>query len=626
MLEFVSQLINGLAIGNVYALLALGYTLVFGVARLINFAQGSVFMFGAYIAWTAVALWNLPLGLAFALAVLCSTLLGLLMDAVALRPLQKGPQIAPLLSTLALSIILDRAAELLWSPATRSFPSPLAGTVWRVGGAFISAVDVVIFAAGLLTMAGLAWFLKSTWTGKAIRATAQDPEAAQQVGIDVARVRRLTFGLAAGLGGTGGVLVGMYYQSIFPSMGLPYGLKGFAAALLGGITSTPGAVAGGMLLGIFESLASAYAGTGYRDLVAYVLLMLVLLWRPRGLFGDRRLDGLGGSQAASGAVPGTSPLASAAAGAAAPRFTLRPRASHVAAALALAALLPLATRDFYALQVAVTAVIFGTLALSLTLISGSAGQISLGHAALFGVGAYTTAILARNFGLPSEVVLAASGLLAAAAGVLTSLPTLRLSGHTVVVATLAVGQIVHLVFLNWISVTRGPMGIPGIPAPEFAVAARTPLWDLSYHYWLALAVLAVALFIGRRLLTSPMGRAWRAIREDRLAAQAAGIPASRYLSLVYGVGGFLAGLAGSLYAYLLSFVSPDSFYTDTSILVLTMAVLGGLGNLAGAVIGGAALASLPELFRPLADYRLIVYGLVLLVCVRFRPQGIGGTE
>src|SRR5690606_3818547 len=263
-------------------------------------------------------------------------------------------------------------------------------------------------------------------------------------------------------------------------------LKGFAAALLGGITSTPGAVAGGMLLGIFESLASAYAGTGYRDLVAYVLLMLVLLWRPRGLFGDRRLDGLGGSQAASGAVPGTSPLASAAAGAAAPRFTLRPRAWHVAAALALAALLPLATRDFYALQVAVTAIIFGTLALSLTLISGSAGQISLGHAALFGVGAYTTAILARNFGLPSEVVLAASGLLAAAAGVLTSLPTLRLSGHTVVVATLAVGQIVHLVFLNWISVTRGPMGIPGIPAPEFAVAARTPLWDLSHQYWLAL--------------------------------------------------------------------------------------------------------------------------------------------
>lgn len=624
MLEFISQMINGLAIGNVYALLALGYTLVFGVARLINFAQGSIFMVGAYMAWTGVTVWGLPLWLAFVLAVAFSIVLGLLMDALALRPLQKGPMIAPLLSTLALSIILDRAAELIWSPATRSFPSPLSGMVWRVGGAFISAVDVIIFAVGILTMVALAWFLKATWTGRAIRATAQDHEAAQQMGIDVARIRSLTFGLAAGLGGIGGVLVGMYYQSIFPTMGLPYGLKGFAAALLGGITSTPGAVVGGMLLGIFESLASAYVGTGYRDLVAYMLLMLVLLWRPQGLFGDRGLDGLGGAQAASGAVPSTSPLASA--NAAQSRFTLKPKVWHVLAALTAAAFLPLATNDFYLLQVAVTAVIFATLALSLTLISGSAGQISLGHAALFGVGAYTTAILARNFGLSSEVVLIASGLMAGLAGVLTCLPTLRLSGHTVVIATLAVGQIVHLTFLNWISVTRGPMGIPGIPAVEFAVAGRTPLWDLAHQYWLALALLAVAFVVGYRILASPIGRAWRAIREDRLAAHASGIPVSRYLSLVYGVGGFLAGLAGSLYAYLLSFVSPDSFYTDTSILVLTMVVLGGLGNLTGAIVGGVALASLPELFRPLADYRLIFYGLVLLLCVRFRPRGIAGAE
>lgn len=627
MVEFASQVLNGLAIGNVYALLALGFSLVFGVARLINFAQGSLFMVGAYLGWTGVVLWDLPLSVSLVIAVLLTTLLGLVMDAVALRPLQRAPAIAPLLSTLALSVMIDRAAELIWSPTTQFFPSPLSGTVWHVGGAYVSAVDALIFCVGIGTMALLIIFLERSWTGRAIRATAQDPEAAQQMGIDVHKIRQLTFGLASGLGGVGGILVGMYYQSIFPTMGLPYGLKGFAAALLGGISSIPGAIAGGMLLGVFEGLASAYVGTEYRDMVAYGLLLLVLLWRPQGLLGSQGLEALGGAQAASGAVPGTSPLGSSAGAAPLVRsggIRLTPR--QMLAVLAVAAVLPLVTSDFYVLQVAVLAVIFGMLTVSLTIVAGSAGQISLGHAALFGIGAYTTAILARTYGLPSEIVFTVSGVLTAMVAMLSAVPTLKLTGHTVVVATLAVGQMIYLTFLTWIPVTRGPMGIPGIPAAEFALAGRIPLWDLRQQYWLALLLLGIGLLAAHRLLASPVGRAWRAIREDRLAAHAAGIPVPRYLVMAFGCSGFLAGIAGALYAHLLTIVSPDSFFTDTSILVLTMAVLGGLGNLTGAVIGGALLSSLPELFRPLADYRIIIYGLVLLLCVRFRPQGIAGTD
>lgn len=626
MLEFISQLVNGLAIGNVYALLALGFSLVFGVARLVNFAQGSLFMVGAYLGWTCVTVLGWPLPLAFVAAVIATAALGLLLDAAALRPLQRGPMIAPLLSTLAVSVVLDHAAELIWSPETQAFPSPWASTVWRIGGAYLSAVDAAIFAVGLLTMAGLVLFLQRTWTGRAIRATAQDPEAALQMGIDVPKIRQLTFGLAAGLGGIGGVLVGMYYQSIFPTMGLPYGLKGFAAAMLGGIANVPGAIVGGLLLGVFESLASAYIGTAYRDMVAYALLLLVLLWRPQGLLGSMGLEGLGGSQAAAGAVPGTSPMAMAGGSVIRSRFVLRSRPLPLLCLFAAAALLPLVTADFYMLQVAALAVIFALLTVGLTVVSGAAGQISLGHAAWFGVGAYTTAILAKQYSLPAEVVLPASAVLTALLAVLGSAPTLKLTGHTGVIATLALGHIIYLAFLTWIPVTRGPMGIPGIPAPEFALGGRVPLWDLQHQYWLALAVLTLGTLWALRMLRSPVGRAWRAIREDRLAAHAAGIPVRRYLSLAHGCAGFLAGLAGSLYAYLYTFVSPDSFGTDTSILVLTMAILGGLGNVTGAVIGGAALAALPELFRPLADYRMLVYGLVLLLLVRFRPQGLAGTE
>lgn len=627
MLELASQLINGLAIGNAYALLALGFSLVFGVARLINFAQGSLFVVGAYLTWTGAVSLGVPLPAAAAVATLLTAALGLVIDWGALRPVQQGPLIAPLLTTLAISVVMDQVVELVWSPDTRAFPNPLGGYVWRVGGAYVSAVDVLNLAVGWTSMLALTLFVERTWTGRALQASAQDPEAAQQMGIDVDAMRRLTFGLAGALGGVAGVLVGMYYQNIFPTMGLQYGLKGFTAALLGGIASIPGAIAGGLVLGVLESLASAYVGTAYRNLVAYTLLLLVLFFRPQGLLGQRHLEGLGGAQAAAGEVPSTSPLAfnSRTAATLAPPVR-RVRGGWAAGALAVAALLPAVVSSPYWMQVAASAVVLVLLTASLTVPSGTAGQISIGHAAFFGVGAYTTALLARAYDPPAELVLPAAGLVGAAAGVAGALPAIRLSGHAVALATLAVGQIFYLIFLTWLPVTRGPMGIPGIPFPRMALAGGLQLADLRHQYWLGLAVLAISLAVLGRLLRSPVGRAWRAIREDRVAATAAGVPVGRYLAMAFGVGGFFAGVAGGLYAYVMSFVSPDSFDLRTSFLVLTMAVLGGLGNLTGAVVGGGALAVALELLRDLADYRMVGYGLLLLLLVRFRPHGLMGSE
>lgn len=627
MVELLSQIVNGLAVGNVYALLALGFTLVFGVANLINFAQGSLFMIGAYFAWTGAVALELPLPVAAALAIAATAVVGILIDWAALRPVQQGPLIAPLLTTLAVSVIVDHGAELIWSPDSKGFPNPLSGLVWRLGGAYISAVDVLVFATGVLSMAALTLFLERTWTGRALRATAQDHEVALQMGVDVHRMRRITFGLAGALGGVSGVLVGMYYQNIFPAMGLPYGLKGFTAALLGGVGSVPGAIAGGLLLGVFESLTSGYVGSVYRNLVAYVLLLVVLFMRPQGLLGKRTLEGLGGTQAAGGEVPGTSPLAMPSKNVGRPSDrTLQVHGWPALAVLAVAAALPLVISSTYWLQVAASALILVLLTVSLTIPSGTAGQISIGHAAFFGVGAYVTAILARSFGPPAELTLLAAGIAGAAVGTVAAMPAIRLSGHAIPLATLATGQILYLIFLTWIPVTRGPMGIPGIPFPALAVAGGWSLSHVSHHYWFALGTLAVALFVAGRLLRGPMGRGWRAVREDRLAARTAGIPAGRYVAAAFGTGGFLAAVAGGLYAYLLSFISPDSFDIRNSILVLTMAVLGGLGNLTGAVIGGAALAVALEVFRDLADYRMIGYGLLLLILMRWRPHGIAGSD
>ncbi|TFL15724.1 hypothetical protein CSC67_03095 [Pusillimonas caeni] len=622
---FLSQVLNGLAIGQVYALIALGFSLVFGVSNLINFAQGALFMLGAFFAFSGVTWLGLPLPIAAVGAIALVTVLGMLLEGVALRPLENGPYIAPVLSTLAISIIVDQLAEIIWSPEGQAFPLPFEEVTFFIGGAYITSTDILIFVFGGLAALALTWFLTHSWMGRGVRATAQDRDAAAQLGVRTDNVRRLAFALAGTLGALSGILVALYFKSVFPQMGMPFALKGFAAALLGGLTSIPGAVVGGLSLGIVETLASAYVGEGYRDLVAFSLLLVFLLFRPQGLLGDSRLSALGGSGAASGSMPSTSLLASASSQRAAHRIIEMPAWGFLAAGLALAAL-PLITQSSYVLQAVVYGMIFAMLSASVSLISGSLGVLSVGHAAFYGVGAYTVAVLGHTYGLPAEVALPAAILLTAVVAAVASLPLYKLSGHTAALGTLAIGQIGFLVFMTWLSVTRGPMGFLNIPAPQFDLLGGLRLSAIGHKFWLVALVAAVGLFLVQRLLDSEIGRAWRGIREDRLAAHAAGLPVRRYMLMAFAVSGALAGAAGGLFAYVQSVISPDSFNVHASLLLLTMAVLGGLGNLTGAAAAGFLLTIVPELFRPFAEWRMIVYGVFLLMVLRMRPHGMLGAR
>lgn len=626
MTELLSQVLNGLAIGNVYAMLAIGFVLVFGVANLINFAQGSLFVVGGYLAYTFAVLLGLPLILAATLAVALTALLGLGLDWAFLRPLERGPRIAPLLATLAIAIVLDETVQLIWSPDTKPFPSPLASTTWQLGNAYISAVDLLILFTGLGTIIVLTLFLSRTWIGRAVRATAMDPEAAQQMGVNVAAMRSLTFGIAGLVGGVGGVLVGFYYQSIWPTMGLPLGIKGFTAALLGGITSIPGAIVGGLLLGVFEALTSGYLGSIYRNLIAYTLLLLVLFLRPQGLFGKSGLDALGGAQAAGGAVPSTSLMAS-------PFQTAEPPAITTPWWLAALLLAGAATFPFWApdstwVHILGLAFVYAILAVSLTVVAGTAGQVSVGHAGIWGVGAYVAAILTTRYwpGIPIELTLLLAGSAGALAGVLSGFFAARLSGHVIVMATLAAGLILYSVFLVWIPVTRGPMGVFGIPPPVLGLLGGIELWQEGQLYWLALAALALALLVASRVIGSDIGRLWRAVREDRLAAVASGVPAIRYILMAFAFSGFLAGVSGALYAHYVTAISPGSFLVLVSFQILAIVVLGGLGNLTGAVLGAVVLIAVTEVLRGFGDYRMVTYGVILLAVIMFRPRGLLGSQ
>ncbi|WP_420227210.1 ABC transporter permease [Pigmentiphaga litoralis] len=483
----------------------------------------------------------------------------------------------------------------------------------------------MIFGFGVLAALALTLFLSRSWMGRTLRATAQDRDAAAQLGVRTGDVKRLAFGLAGALGALSGVLVALYFKSVFPQMGLPFGLKGFAAALLGGLSSIPGAVLGGLLLGIVETLASAYIGEGFRDLVAFSLVLVFLVFRPQGLLGDRRLDALGGGGAASGSMPTTSLLASASSQRGTHRVWELPPWGFLVAGAVLC-LLPLITQSGYLLQAVIYGMIFTLLAASVTLVSGAIGILSIGHAGLYGVGAYGVAVLSHTYGLPTELALPCAALLTAGVATVAALPLARLSGHTAALGTLAIGQILFLVFMTWLSVTRGPMGFVNIPAPQFALLGGLRLGSVTDKFWLVASVAAVGLFLVQRLMESSIGRVWRGIREDRLAAHVAGIPVQRYLLMGFAVSGLLAGTAGGLFAYVQNVVSPESFTVQASMLLLTMAVLGGLGNVTGAALAGFLLTLLPEVLRPFAEWRMIAYGLVLLLMLRWRPQGLLGAR
>lgn len=291
-------------------------------------------------------------------------------------------------------------------------------------------------------------------------------------------------------------------------------------------------------------------------------------------------------------------------------------------ALAAALLVPAVLRSEYVLNTAVLAGIYVILAASLNITNGYTGLFSFGHAAFYGIGAYTAAILATRLGWGFALTLPAAGVVAALFGAALALITLRLSGIFLALVTIGFQEIAFLVTLNWIALTRGPMGIPGVPPPALG---GYELRGNTGYYYLILALDVLTLFVVARVVASRVGRAFVAIREDELAAQASGLPTFRLKVLAFVIATFFAGLAGAFFAHHARFVSADSFRLDETFVILTMLIVGGLGSFLGPIVGAVALVILPEVSRVLAEYRGVVYGLVLIAVILFRPEGVAGV-
>lgn len=304
---FFQQILNGLVLGSVYALVALGYTMVYGILQLINFAHGEILMIGAMVALSVVlyAQKNFPelnpallLFIATAIAIPVCIAVSLFIERVAYRPLRNAPRLAPLITAIGLSIVLQTLAMIIWSPNPRVFPNLLPNDPIQIGPAVLAPKQVLILVVSTLLMAGLILLVNKTKLGRAMRATSENPRIAGLMGVNANSVIAATFAIGAALAAVAGVLVGMNYNIVQFTMGFMPGLKAFTAAVLGGIGNIGGAMLGGLLLGIIESLGAGYIGdlTGgflgsqYQDIFAFAVLITVLVFRPSGLMGERVAD------------------------------------------------------------------------------------------------------------------------------------------------------------------------------------------------------------------------------------------------------------------------------------------------------------------------------------------------
>lgn len=285
MTQFLQQLINGLSLGSIYALIALGYTMVYGIIKLINFAHGDIYMLGAYIGFICTAQLGMGFFSALITAMALCALIGVVIERIAYKPLRNATRITALITAIGVSYFLEASTQKVMGTGVKTFPQVLANQKIMLGGVMITTQQIAIFVITIVLMLLLQYIVRKTKVGRAMRAVSVDADAARLMGVNVDMTISYTFAIGSALAGAAGVLVGLYYNSINPLMGMLPGVKVFIAAVFGGIGIIPGAMFGGFFIGIVETLVSGYGSSLYKDAVVYIILIIILVVKPAGLLG-----------------------------------------------------------------------------------------------------------------------------------------------------------------------------------------------------------------------------------------------------------------------------------------------------------------------------------------------------
>jgi branched-chain amino acid transport system permease protein len=609
----IVQLLNGLAGAASLFMVAAGLSLIFGVTRIVNFAHGSFFMVGIYVAYSLVAHLGTSMGFwpALLLAAVAVGALGALVEVLLLRRIYRAPELFQLLATFALGLVIKDAVLWYWGPEELLGPRApgLTGSVLILGRQFPS-YDLFLIVAGPVIL-GLLWLLltKTRW-GTLVRAATQDREMVSALGVNQAWLFTAVFALGALLAGLGGALQ-LPREPANLDMDLNIIGAAFVVVVVGGMGSIPGAYVAALLIaelkaiciwiGLVEIAGVSVSFSKFTLVVEFVVMAIVLVARPWGLFGKPQ-----STSRHAGVVE--APLR--------PLGKVYKYAS--AAVLLLLALVPvLAAQSPYVTVLLIDVLVAVLFAVSLHFIMGPAGMHSFGHAAYFGLGAYGAALLVRSLNLPMEVALMVAPLSAGLGAFVYGWFCVRLSGVYLAMLTLAFAQITWAICYQWDAFTGGSNGLTGVWPAEW-------LADKQSYYYLTLALVVAGVLLMHRMLYSPFGYSLRAARDSALRSDAIGINVKRVQWVAFVIAGTFAGLAGALNAFSKGSISPESLHVNRSIDALVMVLLGGVQTLLGPVVGAATFTWLHDTVARSTDYWRAMLGAIILVLVLLFPQGIAG--
>ena len=608
----VVQLLNGLSGASSLFLVSAGLSLIFGVTRIVNFAHGSFYMVGIYVAYALVQRLNwLGFWLAVPSAALVVGLLGVVVEMTVLRRIYRAPELFQLLATFALVLVIKDAMLWLFGPEELLGPRApgMKGAVDILGRNFPS-YDLFLNGVGPIVL-GLLWllFTRTRW-GTLVRAATQDREMVGALGVNQVWLFTAVFALGAALAGLGGALQ-LPREPANLEMDLNIIGSAFVVVVVGGMGSIPGAFVAALLvseikavciwLGLVNLFGFEVSFSKLTLVAEFVVMAVVLVVRPWGLMGKPQ---------AAPRVMGEAEL------------PIRPAdktglAVAAFVVLALVSLPAVSSGDAYAVVLAIDLLVASLFAASLHFIMGPAGMHSFGHAAYFGLGAYGAALAVRKLGLPMEAALLVGPLVGAVGALVVGWFCVRLSGVYLAMLTLAFAQIVWAGVYQWDAFTGGSNGLTGVwPAPWLA--------GKQAYYYLTLAVVLLALWALRRILFSPFGYAMRAGRDSLLRADAIGIDVRRQQWAAFAVAGGFAGVAGALFAFSKGSISPETLGVGKSVDGLVMVLLGGIQTLIGPVVGAVSYTWLQDVMARSTDYWHALLGAVILILVLLFPQGIAG--
>ena len=602
-MEFVvAQLLNGLVYGMLLFLMAAGLSLIFGLMNVVSLAHGSFFMLGAFFG-LSIYQFTGSFWLALLLAPIPVAAIGIVMELVFMRPLYRRGHMDQVLLTFGFTFVFFDLVQAVWGRVIVRLPAPeiLQGAT-QIGLGVFSTYRLFLIGLGF-AMALLLWlFLDRSRIGAMVRAGVDDAAMAAGLGANIPLLFTGIFGAGVALAALGGVAAGPVL-GLYPGMDTEILIPAFIVIVIGGMGSLRGAFIGSLLIGEIDTFGKAYFPSLALFLI-YLVMAVVLLVRPQGLFGIKYT----GVPAAPAVTTVSTPA------------TTQTRAFGLLAILAML-VYPFLVAD-YPRALLAEIYIFAIFAMSLDLLLGFTGLMSLGHAAFFGLGAYAVAILGTLFGVNAWLSLAAGVAVAAAGAAVIGFFCVRTTGIPFLMLTLAFSQLVFSVALKWREVTGGSDGM--------AIAEKPALFGFELSDSLAMYFVALVFFLLsywglRRLLNAPLGHVFVGIRENEQRMMAVGYPTRAYKLISFTISAAIAGLAGGLYAIFNGFISADALYWTASGDVLIMTMLGGAGTLIGPAIGAGVFLLMKNVVSSYNEHWLAIIGITFICCVMFFPAGIWGA-